>query len=48
MCSCHQGCSQPNTAGEGGEKMLGGAKYLSPFLKVEVKNRCKSAEEAKA
>jgi len=37
--------SQPNTAGgERGEKISGGAKYLSNFLKFEVKNRRKSAE----
>jgi len=30
----------------GGEKSSGGAKYLSSFLKFEVKNRRKSAEEA--
>jgi len=43
-----QGRSQPNTAGgEGAKKISGGAKYLSSFLKFELKNRRKSAEEAK-
>jgi len=33
-----QGRSQPNTAGVGGsEKIPGGAKYSSSFLKFEVK-----------
>jgi len=35
------------TQPERGQKISGGAKYLSSFLKFEVKNRCKSAEEAK-
>jgi len=30
--------SQPNTAGMGGEKISGGAKYLSSFLKFEIRN----------
>jgi len=34
--------------GGGDENNLGGAKYLSSFLKFEVKNRHKSAEEAKS
>jgi len=36
------------TQPEGGEKISGGAKHLSSFLKLEVKNRRKSVEEAKA
>jgi len=43
-----QGRSQRNTAeGGGGNKISGGSKYLSSFLKFEVKNRRKRAEEAK-
>jgi len=42
-----EGRSQPNYS-QGGEKISGGAKYLSSILKFEVKNRRKSAEEAKA
>jgi len=42
-----QGRSQPNTAGGKGEKISGEAKYLSSFLKFEVKNSRKSADEAK-
>jgi len=41
-----QGRSQPNTADEV-KKISGEAKYLSSFLKFEVKNRHKSAKEAK-
>jgi len=41
-----QGCSQPNTA-RGPKKIQVGAKYLSSFLKFEMKNRHKIAEEAK-
>jgi len=41
-----QGRSKSNTAG-GAKKISGGAKYLSSFLKFEVKNNCKSVEEAK-
>jgi len=44
-----QGRRQPDTAGGGGAKILsGGAKYLSSFLKLEVKKKRKSVEEAKA
>jgi len=41
-----QGRSQPNTAGGGGTKIIsGGAKYLSSFLKFEVKRKRKNAEK---
>jgi len=39
--------SPTQRGGEGGEKNLGGAKYLSSFLKFKVKNKRKSTEEAK-
>jgi len=39
--------ASPTQPGEGGEKISGGAKYLSSFLKYEVKNMRKSAEDAK-
>jgi len=42
----HRAIASP-TQPEGGEKILGGAKYLSSILKFEVKSRRKSAEEAK-
>jgi len=41
-----QSRSQPNTGAA--NRISGGAKYLSSFLKFEEKNRRKSAKEAKA
>jgi len=41
-----QGRSQPNTA-RGAKKISGGPNIYHLFLKFEVKNRRKSAEEAK-
>jgi len=42
-----QGCSKPNTAWRS-EKISGGAKYFSSFLKFEVKKGHKSAKKAKS
>jgi len=45
----NQGRSQPSniSGGKGGKKISGEVKYLSSFLKFTLKNRRKSAEEAK-
>jgi len=54
ICKCaeeaksKQGRSQPNTAGGGGKTISGGGQIFIIFFKFEVKNRCKSIEEAKA
>jgi len=47
---CARAVASPTQLVVGGKalKILGGAKYLSSFLKFEVKNKCKSAEKAKA
>jgi len=43
---CIRAVASPTQPGRA-KKILGGAKYLSSFLKFELKNRRKSAEESK-